>query len=179
MRNSVGLAFHPDTADLWFTDNGRDLMGDDVPADELNHVTQPGQHFGFPYCHQGDVPDPDFGKGHSCADYAPPAAKLGAHVAALGLTFYTGEMFPESYRGKLFIARHGSWNRTSKVGYDVVTVSFDQSGAVSGMEVFASGWLEGEQEWGRPNDVLQLPDGSLLVSDDTANAIYRITYAAP
>ena len=179
VRNSVGLAFHPDTAELWFTDNGRDLLGDDVPSDELNHVTQQGQHFGFPYCHQGDVPDPDFGKGHSCADYAPPAAKLGAHVAALGLTFYTGAMFPESYRGKLFIARHGSWNRSSKVGYDVVVVSLDQNGAVSGMEVFASGWLEGEQEWGRPNDVLQLPDGSLLVSDDTANAIYRITYAAP
>lgn len=179
VRNSVGLAFHPDTGELWFTDNGRDLMGDDVPADELNRVREAGQHFGYPWCHQGDVPDPEFGQGHSCADYEPPAAKLGAHVAALGLTFYTGTMFPERYRGQLFIARHGSWNRSSKVGYDVVVVSFDAGGAVSGMEVFASGWLQGEQEWGRPNDVLQLPDGSLLVSDDAANAVYRITYAAP
>jgi glucose/arabinose dehydrogenase len=179
VRNSVGLAFHPQTGELWFTDNGRDLMADDVPHDELNRAPEPGLHFGYPYCHQGDVADPEFGAGRSCADYTPPAAKLGAHVAALGLTFYTGSMFPASYRGQLFIARHGSWNRSEKVGYDIVVVRFDDSGEVSGMEVFASGWLQGQQEWGRPNDVLQLPDGSLLVSDDAAGAIYRIMYTAP
>jgi glucose/arabinose dehydrogenase len=179
VRNSVGLAFHPQTGELWFTDNGRDLMADDVPHDELNHAPEPGLHFGYPYCHEGDVPDPEFGAGRSCADYTPPAAKLGAHVAALGLTFYTGSMFPASYRGQLFIARHGSWNRSEKVGYDIVVVRFDDFGEVSGMEVFASGWLQGQQEWGRPNDVLQLPDGSLLVSDDAAGAIYRIMYTAP
>lgn len=179
IRNSVGLAFHPQTGELWFTDNGRDLMGDDVPSDELNHAPEPGLHFGYPYCHQGNVPDPEFGAGKSCTDFAPPAVKLGAHVAALGLTFYTGSMFPAEYQGQLFIARHGSWNRSSKVGYDIVLVRFDKSGRPAGVEVFASGWLQGQREWGRPNDVLQMPDGSLLVSDDAAGAIYRISYAQP
>ncbi len=176
IRNSVGLAFHPDTGDLWFTDNGRDLLGDDIPSDELNHVTQAGQHFGYPYCHQGDLPDVEFGAGKSCADYTAPAVKLGAHMAALGLTFYTGSMFPADYKGQLFIARHGSWNRSKKVGYDIALVRFDAAGNPLGVEVFASGWLQGQKEWGRPNDVLQLADGSLLVSDDEANAIYRITF---
>jgi glucose/arabinose dehydrogenase len=176
VRNSVGLAFQPGTGDLWFTDNGRDLMGDDVPGDELNHAPVKGLHFGFPYCHQGDVPDPEFGKGKSCVDYAPPAWVLGAHVAALGLTFYTGEMFPQPYQGQIFIAEHGSWNRTEKSGYRIVLVRLDAEGMVTGSEVFASGWLQGQDNWGRPNDVLQMPDGSLLVSDDQAGVIYRIRH---
>jgi glucose/arabinose dehydrogenase len=176
VRNSVGLAFHPETGELWFTDNGRDMMGDDLPADELNHAPAAGMHFGYPYCHQGDTPDPGFGVGRSCEEFAPPALNLGAHVAALGLAFYTREMFPPAYRGQLFIARHGSWNRSEKVGYDLLLVRFDSDGRVSGSEVFASGWLQGEVNWGRPNDVLQMPDGALLVADDQQGVIYRISY---
>jgi glucose/arabinose dehydrogenase len=176
IRNSVGLAFHPQTGELWFTDNGRDMMGDDLPSDELNHAATPGLHFGFPYCHQGDTPDPEFGAGKNCADYAPPALALGAHVAALGLTFYTGGMFPPEYRNQLFIARHGSWNRSEKSGYDVLLVHFDAANRISGSEVFAHGWLQGQESWGRPNDILQMPDGSLLVSDDQLGVIYRISY---
>ena len=179
VRNSVGLAFHPDSGELWFTDNGRDMMGDDLPGDELNHAPRPGMHFGYPWCHQGDTPDPELGAGKSCEDYVAPALVLGAHVAALGLTFYTGDMFPEPYRGQLFIAQHGSWNRSSKVGYDLLLVRFDAQGQVAGSEVFASGWLQGEKNWGRPNDVLQMPDGSLLVSDDQGGVIYRIAYREP
>jgi len=177
IRNSVGLAFHPDTGELWFTDNGRDLLGDDLPSDELNHATTIGQNFGFPYCHQGDLADPEFGGGRYCADFTSPVLKLGAHVAALGLTFYTGEMFPPAYRRQMFIARHGSWNRSEKVGYDIVLVTFGESGRPPGLEVFASGWLQGQDAWGRPNDVLQMKDGSLLISDDTADAVYRISFA--
>lgn len=176
VRNSVGLTFHPQTGELWFTDNGRDMMGDDLPGDELNHAPQAGLHFGYPYCHQGDTLDPEFGAGKSCKDYTPPALTLGAHVAALGLTFYTGDMFPESYRKQLFVAQHGSWNRSEKSGYNIILVRFDDSGKVTGSQVFASGWLQGQDNWGRPNDVLQLPDGSLLVSDDQQGAIYRIVY---
>jgi len=176
VRNSVGMAFHPDTGALWFTDNGGDMLGDDIPADELNHVIAAGQHFGYPYCHQGDLPDADFGKDKSCSSFQPPAAKLGAHVAALGLSFYTGNMFPAEYQRQLFIARHGSWNRSEKVGYDIALVRFADDGSVSSVESFAHGWLQGQEEWGRPTDVLQLRDGSLLVADDKANAIYRISY---
>jgi glucose/arabinose dehydrogenase len=177
VRNSVGLAFHPATAELWLTENGRDMLGDDLPGDELNHAPEPGLHFGYPYCHQGDTPDPEYGAGKSCGDYTPPALVLGAHVAALGLTFYTGGAFPPAYRNQLFIAQHGSWNRSEKVGYNILLVRFDDSGRVAGSEVFASGWLQGQDNWGRPNDVLQMPDGSLLVSDDQMGAIYRITYS--
>jgi glucose/arabinose dehydrogenase len=177
VRNSVGMAFHPRSGDLWFTDNGRDLLGDDLPGDELNHAPQSGLHFGYPWCHQGDSLDPEFGVGKSCSDYEAPALTLGAHVASLGLTFYTGSQFPAEYREQLFIAQHGSWNRSKKVGYNVLLVRFDGHGAVTGSEVFASGWLQGQDNWGRPNDVLQMPDGSLLVADDQANAIYRISYA--
>lgn len=176
VRNSVGLAFHPRTGELWFTENGRDMLGDDLPGDELNHAPRPGLHFGYPWCHQGDTPDPDFGAGKSCSDYTAPALTLGAHVAALGLTFYTGGAFPAEYRNQLFVAQHGSWNRSDKVGYDILLVRFDAGGEVVGSEVFARGWLQGQDNWGRPNDVLQLPDGSLLVSDDQMGVIYRITY---
>lgn len=176
VRNSVGLAFHPDTGALWFTDNGRDLLGDDLPGDELNHAPRAGLHFGYPWCHQGDTPDPEFGEGKSCSDYVPPALVLGAHVAALGMTFYTGDMFPADYRNQLFIAQHGSWNRSSKVGYNLLLVRVDEAGKVAGSEVFAQGWLQGEQNWGRPNDVLQMPDGALLVADDQGGVIYRISY---
>ena len=176
VRNSVGLAFHPDTGELWFTDNGRDMLGDDLPGDELNHALVPGMHFGYPWCHQGDSLDPEFGQGKSCADYSPPALTLGAHVAALGLTFYTGGMFPPDYRGQLFITQHGSWNRSEKVGYNVILVRFDDHGRVSGSEEFIGGWLQGQESWGRPNDVLQMPDGSLLISDDAQDVVYRVTY---
>jgi len=176
VRNSVGLAFHPRSGELWFTDNGRDMMGDDVPDCELNHAPSAGLHFGYPYCHQGDLPDPEFGAGRSCADYQPPALRLGPHVAPLGLAFYTGDMFPADYRDQLFVTEHGSWNRTEKIGYRIKLVRFDAQGQVTGQEVFASGWLQGEESWGRPNDVLVMPDGALLVADDQANVIYRISY---
>jgi glucose/arabinose dehydrogenase len=177
VRNSVGMAFHPGTGELWLTDNGRDMLGDDLPGDELNHAPRAGLHFGFPYCHQGDSPDPEYGAGKSCGDYTPPALTLGAHVAALGLTFYTGNTFPPAYEQQLFIAQHGSWNRSEKVGYNVLLVRFGDGGQPAGSEVFAAGWLQGQDNWGRPNDVLQMPDGSLLISDDQMGAIYRITYS--
>lgn len=174
VRNTVGLDWHPDTGELWFTDNGRDMLGDDIPSDELNHADADGRHFGFPYCQQGDILDPDLGAGKNCADYRPPALKLGAHVASLGMKFYTGSMFGADYQKSIFIAEHGSWNRSSKVGYRVVNVKLNGNNVAS-QEVFASGWLQGEQYWGRPVDVLVMPDGSLLVSDDYANTIYRIS----
>ncbi|MEX2235387.1 MAG: sorbosone dehydrogenase family protein [Cyclobacteriaceae bacterium] len=177
VRNTVGFTWHPETKALWFTDNGRDLMGDDVPNCELNVAPQAGMHFGYPYCHEGSVKDPEFGNKRSCADFVPPVQKLGPHVAPLGLKFYTGNMFPRSYRNQIFVARHGSWNRTKKIGYDVSMVKI-QGNKSQGMETFATGWLDDEAQkaWGRPVDVLILPDGSMLVSDDTANVIYRISY---
>ncbi|RKT24665.1 hypothetical protein B0G69_0347 [Paraburkholderia sp. RAU2J] len=180
VRNSVGFAWHPVTHELWFTDNGRDLLGDDVPDDKLNRAPRAGMDFGFPYCHGGDTLDPEFGKGHPCSAFTPPVAKLGAHVAALGMRFYTGSMFPPAYRNNVFIAEHGSWNRSKKAGYRVVRVMADPDGSHARQQVFAEGWLQpGEAVWGRPADVLPLPDGSLLISDDYAGAIYRVTYAAP
>ncbi len=178
VRNSVGMAFHPDTGELWFTDNGRDLMGDEMPSCELNHAPDAGMHFGFPYCHQGDTLDPKFGEGKSCSDYVPPVVNLGPHVAPLGLAFYTGDMFPGEYANQLFITEHGSWNRSNKIGYRIKLVRFDGEGNVTGQEVFADGWLQGEENWGRPNDVLVMPDGALLVSDDQGGVIYRISYEA-
>ncbi len=186
IRNSVGFDWNPLDGSLWFTDNGRDLLGDDIPSDELNHVaskTAASLHFGFPYCHQGDISDPEFGSKHSCSQFIPPSANLGAHVAALGMRFYSPtdgaeEPFPASFRNGIFIAEHGSWNRSTKVGYRVVHVTLDGSNRVVGQDVFADGWLgKDESVWGRPADVLALPDGSLLVSDDLAGAIYRIRYA--
>ena len=178
IRNTVGFDWQPGSGTLWFTDNGRDMMGDDLPSDELNRVDRLGEHFGFPYCHQGDTPDPEYGRGHPCKDYAPPALKLGAHVAALGMRFYTGSMFPASYRGAIFVAEHGSWNRTRKSGYRVMVVDVDGK-RVTGYRPFVTGFMQNEIAWGRPADVQLLPDGSLLISDDRAGAIYRVTYAAP
>ena len=178
IRNSVGFAWHPVTHELWFTDNGRDLLGDDIPSDKLNRAPQLGMNFGFPYCHGGDTPDPEFGKDHPCSEFTPPVVKLGAHVASLGMRFYDGPMFPADYRNNIFIAEHGSWNRSKKVGYRVVRVITDPDGSHARQQVFAEGWLQpGESVWGRPADVLPLPDGSLLISDDTAGAIYRVTYS--
>jgi glucose/arabinose dehydrogenase len=176
VRNTVGFDWDPATKELWFTDNGRDWMGDDTPPDELNHAPAAGLNFGFPWCHGGDVRDPEFGKERPCRDFTPPALKLPAHVAPLGMRFYTGAMFPAAYRGRIFVAEHGSWNRKKKVGYRVVTVPLRNGAAVS-EDVFAEGWLEGETAWGRPVDVLVRPDGSLLVSDDKAGVIYRIAYS--
>jgi len=182
VRNSVGFDWNPADKTLWFTDNGRDMLGDDVPSDELDHVTHVGENFGFPYCHQGDVADPEFGARHACSEFTAPAARLGAHVAAIGMRFYSGTQFPVAYRGNAFIAEHGSWNRTRKSGYAVVRVPIDAAGQAGRPEPFVEGFLQvdasgRESVWGRPADVLPLPDGSLLVSDDLAGAIYRIRYA--
>jgi glucose/arabinose dehydrogenase len=175
IRNSVGFTWHPETGDLWFTDNGRDMLGDDIPPCELNHAPRQGLHFGFPYCHGGDILDPKFGKGKDCSNYTPPAQKLGPHVAPLGVKFYTGDMFPAEYRGQVFIAEHGSWNRSKKIGYRVSLVRLEGNRAV-GYEPFAYGWLQDEQVSGRPVDLIVKEDGSLLVSDDRAGKIYRISY---
>lgn len=180
VRNTVGFDWHPLTKELWFTDNGRDWMGDDLPPDELNYAPRPGMHFGYPYCHGGDIADPQYGqhvKPRSCTDYAPPAVKLGPHVASLGMRFYTGTMFPEIYRHQIFIAEHGSWNRKNKIGYRLSLVLLEGNKAMS-YEPFAEGWLQGDNAWGRPVDLLVMPDGSMLVSDDKAGAIYRITYTS-
>ncbi|MEC4729086.1 PQQ-dependent sugar dehydrogenase [Shewanella sp. D64] len=175
VRNSVGFDFHPQTGDLWFTDNGRDMMGDDLPDDELNHVSKEGQFFGFPYIHNDDIQDPKFSASEKVKQNRKPALKLGAHVASLGMEFYQGNMFPAEYKNNIFIAEHGSWNRSKKVGYRIVQVILEGDKVVNS-EVFASGWLQGEESWGRPVAVLTMPDGSLLVSDDAADAIYRISY---
>jgi glucose/arabinose dehydrogenase len=178
VRNSVGFDWDPRTKELWFTDNGRDMLGDDVPADELDHAPKAGMNFGFPYCHAGDVPDPQYGKKQPCSAFTPPAQKLGAHVASLGMRFYTGDRFPPQYRGAIFIAEHGSWNRSTKSGYRVTVVTLGADGKAQRYEPFAQGWLQGESAWGRPVDVIVAPDGALLVSDDSAGAVYRIDYSA-
>ena len=176
VRNSVGFDWDPRTGDLWFTDNGRDMLGDDLPPCELNHAERQGQHFGYPYCHGRSIPDPEFGVGHACSDHTPPAQELGAHVAPLGMKFYRGSMFPMEYRNAIFIAEHGSWNRSTPSGYRVTCVRRDADGTTS-YSVFADGWLNGTRAWGRPVDILEMHDGSLLVSDDAADMIYRISYA--
>ncbi|MEQ8345384.1 MAG: PQQ-dependent sugar dehydrogenase [Sneathiellaceae bacterium] len=176
VRNTVGFDFDPKTGDLWFTDNQRDWLSEDMPLDELNHVTQPGkQHFGYPYCHSGIMTDPQYGWGHSCDDYSSPAATLGPHAAPLGMRFYTGSAFPEAYQGAIFIARHGPWNSHTK--YADVSVAFlDKNGSVRAVEPFLTGFVIDNGYVGRPNDVLVLKDGSMLVSDDFNGAIYRISY---
>jgi glucose/arabinose dehydrogenase len=176
VRNSVGFAWQPGKPGLWFTDNGRDMLGDDVPACELNHLTRPGQHFGFPFCHAGDVVDPELGSLGRCADATPPEMKLGPHVAPLGLRFYDGRQFPAAWRGSLFIAEHGSWNRSEKIGYRVMRVRMDGTRPAT-YEEFASGWLRPDGTVaGRPVDLLVLADGSMLLSDDVAGVVYRITH---
>lgn len=175
VRNSVGFSWHPETKALWFTENGRDMMGNDMPSDELNTAPSAGLHFGYPFCHQGDTPDPEFGAGKNCSDYVAPVQKLGAHVAALGMRFYTGNMFGVAYRNQLFIAEHGSWNRTEPVGYNVTLVNTDSSGKVTNQSVFAEGWLQPDGKvLGRPVDVAVMADGSLLISDDYSGVIYRV-----
>lgn len=175
IRNTVGFAWHPTTKELWFTENGRDWMGDDGPPDELNRAPQQGMHFGYPYCHGGTALDPKFGDGKSCSDYTAPVQNLGPHVAALGMLFYTGSMFPEAYKNKVLICEHGSWNRSTPLGYRLMMVGLDGNRS-TGYDVFAQGWLQGNKAWGRPVAFLQMPDGSVLVSDDHANLIYRLTY---
>ncbi len=175
IRNTVGFTWHPQTKELWFTDNGGDWLGDDMPGDELNYAPREGMHFGYPYCHQGNTLDPKLGAGHTCSDYTPPAQILGPHVAALGMEFYTGSMFPAEYKNQIFIAEHGSWNRSAPIGYRITLVRLDGNKAVS-YETFAEGWLQGGNAWGRPVDLELLPDGSMLVSDDYAHVIYRIFY---
>jgi glucose/arabinose dehydrogenase len=174
VRNTVGFDWSPG-GELWFTDNGRDLLGDDSPPDELNRAPRAGLHFGFPFCHGGTVSDPEFGRSRPCSEFERPALTLAPHAAALGMRFYQGSMFPADFRGSILIAEHGSWNRSHKIGYRVMRVRLEGGKPVS-YEPFAEGWLEGEKAWGRPVDVLVLPDGSLLVSDDQAGAVYRITY---
>jgi glucose/arabinose dehydrogenase len=175
VRNTVGFDWHPTTRALWFTDNGRDWLGANEPPDELDRAPRPGLHFGFPYCHASDIVDPDFGAGHRCADYAAPEQSLGAHVAALGMKFYTGASFPPEYRGQIFIAEHGSWNRIIPVGYRITLVRLEGGRAVS-YTPFVTGWLHAGAAWGRPVDLLVMPDGALLVSDDRAGVVYRILY---
>jgi glucose/arabinose dehydrogenase len=185
VRNTVGFDWHPITKDLWFTDNGRDNLvvdargSDDIPPDELNHAPRAGLNFGFPFCHGGDIPepDPDYARFGKCPDSVPPVQKLGPHVAALGMRFYTGSAFPAEYKHQVFIAEHGSWNRSARIGYRVSLVRLEGNRSVS-YEDFASGWLSPNgQRWGRPVDVIVMPDGSILVSDDMAGVLYRITYA--
>ena len=185
IRNTVGFDWHPQTRELWMAENGRDLLGDDVPPDEMLRAHKPGLHFGFPYCHAGEISDPEFGSKRPCSEFEPPAIKLGAHVAAIGMKFYTGRMFPEQYHNQIFVAEHGSWNRSVPQGYRIMLIKVQNNKAVS-YTPFAEGWLRGTRSvrgntavgdaWGRPSDVLVMPDGALLISDDEAGVIYRVTY---
>jgi glucose/arabinose dehydrogenase len=175
VRNTVGFDWHPETQELWFTDNGRDWLGDDLPPDELNHAPKQGLHFGFPYLHGKNISDPEFGRKKSQSDFTLPVQELGPHVAAIGMRFYTGTMFPEEYRHQILIAEHGSWNRSVPIGYRLTLVRLQGNKAIS-YEVFAEGWLQGDNPWGRPVDIEIMPDGSLLVSDDHSGTIYRINY---
>ncbi len=178
VRNSVGFDWDPETHDLWFTDNGRDYLGDHQPPDELNHASKAGLHFGYPYCHGGMIKDPEYGDEHACREFTAPALTLGPHVASLGMRFYTGTMFPPGYRNQIFIAEHGSWNRSTKIGYRITLASRGDDNVVR-YSVFAEGWLQGDKAWGRPADVLVMPDGALLISDDSAGVIYRVSYKKP
>jgi glucose/arabinose dehydrogenase len=177
VRNTVGFDWRPGTHDLYFTDNGRDWLSEDIPNDELNRATKQGQHFGSPYCYQGNIPDPEFGWGHDCLkEFVPPVALMGPHTASLGMRFYTGRMFPAQYRGAIFIARHGSWDRTHKLGGDIVVATVNRDGSIRSIQPFLTGFLQDNKYIGRPVDVLPLKDGSLLISDDWNGAIYRVSY---
>jgi glucose/arabinose dehydrogenase len=175
VRNTVGFDWNPATHELWFTDNGRDMMGDDVPPDELNRAKKPGLHFGFPYWHGRNIPDPEFGSRMKKGEFVSPEVELPAHVASLGMRFYIGALFPAQYRDQIFIAEHGSWNRSVPTGYRISLVK-PKGDSGGSYQVFAEGWLHNGQAWGRPVDLQVMPDGSLLVSDDKAGAIYRIRY---
>jgi glucose/arabinose dehydrogenase len=176
IRNTVGFDWNPKNKDLYFTDNGRDWLSEDLPNDKLNRITKVGLDFGEPYCHQGNIPDIEFGWGHSCSEFVPPVALMGPHAAALGMRFYTGTMFPAEYRDQIFVARHGSWNRTNKFGGDVALVKLNKDGSVKSVEPFVTGFLQNNNYVGRPVDVMNMPDGSMLISDDWNGAVYRLTY---
>lgn len=176
VRHSVGFDWNPTTKELYFSDNGRDWMSEDVPEDKLNRLTKVGQDFGAPYCYQGNIPDPEFGWGHSCSEFVPPILLTGPHSAGLGLRFYTGSMFPAKYKNAIFLARHGSWNRTKKFGGDILVVYLNKDGTVKSSEVFLTGFLQNNNYIGRPVDVMNMPDGSMLISDDWNGAVYRLTY---
>lgn len=175
IRNSVGFDWNPTDKALWFTDNGRDNLGDDIPPDELNYAPEKGMHFGFPYCHGREIKDPEFGGKYSCAEFTPAAQELGPHVAALGMKFYTGTIFPAEFQNQIFIAEHGSWNRSEKIGYRITVVKVEDNKTFA-YKVFADGWQHETKVWGRPVALLVMPDGSMLVSDDLAGVIYRIFY---
>ena len=179
VRNSVGFDWNPQTKQMYFTDNGRDWMSEDVPEDELNRLTKVGEDFGAPYCYQGNISDPEFGWGRSCSEFTPPVGLMGPHTASLGLRFYTGTLFPDSFRNAIIVARHGSWNRTHKAGGDVVVVKLRDDGTVQSIEPLITGFLQDNKYIGRPVDVLQMPDGAMLVSDDWNGAVYRISYNKP
>ncbi len=176
VRNTVGFDWNPETKQLYFTDNGRDWLSEDVPEDELNRVTKVGEHFGAPYCWQGNLPDAEFGWGHSCSEFTAPVTLMGPHSASLGMRFYTGSQFPKGYKNAIIVARHGSWNRSTKFGGDVVVVHLDKDGKFKSMEPLITGFLEDNKYVGRPVDVMQMKDGSILVSDDWNGAVYRISY---
>lgn len=176
VRNSVGFDWNPENKQMYFTDNGRDWLSEDVPQDELNRITKKGEDFGAPYCYQGNIPDPEFGWGHSCSEFVPPVGLMGPHAASLGMRFYVGSMFPKSYRGAIIVARHGSWNRTKKFGGDVVVVHLDKDGKVKDIQPLVTGFLQDNKYVGRPDDVMLMKDGSILISDDWNGAIYRVSY---
>ncbi len=177
VRNTVGFDWNPRTNILWFTDNGRDMLGDNIPPDELNRAPNIGMHFGYPFMHGKDIRDPEFGQGVDLSRFTPPVQELGPHVASLGMRFYTGDMFPAEYKNQIFIAEHGSWNRSKKIGYRITLVKLDSNNNPISYEPFAEGWLNGNSVSGRPVDVQVMPDGALLVSDDYAGVIYRISYS--
>jgi glucose/arabinose dehydrogenase len=183
IRNSVGFDFHPKTGELWFTDHGRDWMGDDGPQDELNRISKPGLFFGFPYCHAQGIPDRDIKKADPCKGVTKPVTLMGPHAASMGVLFYTGSMFPAAYKDTIFVARKGSWNRTKPFGFDVVNVRVSADGKNARVTPFMTGFQNPKatkyEFWGRPAYLLQMPDGALLVSDEQMGAIYRVSYTAP
>lgn len=179
VRNSVGFDWRPGSNELYFTDNGRDWLSEDVPEDELNRVTRTGEHFGAPYCYQGNIADSEFGWGRSCSEFTPPVALMGPHSASLGMRFYTGSQFPAEFRGAIFVARHGSWNRSRKFGGDIAVVKLNADGSVKSIAPFITGFIQDNEYVGRPDDVVFLSDGSMLISDDFNGAIYRVSYVGP